>query len=142
MERNLTVARHVVKRNLIRHLKIHTREKHFTCEGCGKLFSDADNLHEHRKIHTGLRFFSCETCGKVFIEERKLVRHSKTHSGVRYSCETCGKSFSDKSNLAKHCRRVHIRERKAKDKQCSGTGSTKTKTVPQVFKVSVSKQCP
>jgi hypothetical protein len=51
-----------------------------------------------------MMMFTCEKCGKVFTEKRSLTRHQKTHvdSSQTYSCGVCSKEFSRADNRNRH----------------------------------------
>ena len=38
----------------------------FRCAECGRAFKELSTLHNHERIHSGERPFVCETCGKSF----------------------------------------------------------------------------
>ncbi|XP_060938687.1 zinc finger protein 770-like [Limanda limanda] len=54
------------------------------CRSCSKCFSSPSKLKRHMMIHTGQRPFSCEICGKRFRQKSHLRVHCRTHLLSRY----------------------------------------------------------
>ncbi|XP_076987658.1 uncharacterized protein LOC143659038 isoform X2 [Tamandua tetradactyla] len=100
------------------HQRIHTRQKSFQCEVCGKGFSKASNLQAHLRIHTGEKPYKCDLCDKNFIRNSSLKAHQRVHTGQKpYKCEICGKGYRQSSNLRDH-QRVHTGEKPYKCDSC------------------------
>ncbi|XP_053289974.1 zinc finger protein 770 [Pleuronectes platessa] len=54
------------------------------CRSCSKGFPSPSKLRRHMMIHTGQRPFSCELCGKRFRQKTHLRVHCRTHLLTRY----------------------------------------------------------
>ena len=76
---------------VIQQQNIQTKQKHYKCNTCGKVFSNSPNLSRHRKIHTGRKRFKCTACGKAFNQSLYLTEHQWIHVGEKpYKCPECG----------------------------------------------------
>ncbi|XP_020502858.1 zinc finger protein 665 isoform X2 [Labrus bergylta] len=99
------------KRNLTRHILVHTGYKPFSCSFCSKRFNRKCALTTHTRIHTGEKPFSCSECSKRFNQKVALTSHMLVHTREKpYSCSECNKRFTDKSYLLKHMR-IHTGEK-------------------------------
>lgn len=84
----------------------------YFCTICGQRASSRSNLYKHMHLHSGDKKFRCEECGKQFIRSDYLFSHKKRcHSNAEkvklkdprtYYCNVCGQRASSISNLSKH----------------------------------------
>ncbi|XP_053567485.1 zinc finger protein 547-like isoform X1 [Bombina bombina] len=110
-----------LKSSLIRHQKIHARERErrFLCSGYEQCFTTKSSLIRHQTIHTREKAFLCSDCEKCFSTKPSLIRHQKIHTREKaFLCSDCEKCFTTKSSLNRH-QKIHTGE---KDFLCSECG--------------------
>ncbi|ALC44503.1 CG17328 [Drosophila busckii] len=64
----------------IHYRNIHEKVKDQACRFCPKRFAVVQTLRNHELIHTGEKPFDCNICGKAFRQKLNLQTHLKTHN--------------------------------------------------------------
>ncbi|CAG5001551.1 unnamed protein product [Parnassius apollo] len=85
-----------------------SKETHYMCEVCGRMFKSPALLNDHSLVHSGLKQFECPQCHKVFPRRYSLVNHRRLHRRPKstHQCGVCNKTFSNAFNLKRH-RMIH-----------------------------------
>uniref|UniRef100_UPI0037E97164 zinc finger protein 678-like isoform X1 n=1 Tax=Semicossyphus pulcher TaxID=241346 RepID=UPI0037E97164 len=103
-------------------------KKSHSCSECGKTFNKKRNMTRHMIIHTGDKPFSCSECGKRFTSKPFLKLHLANHRGEKpFSCSECGKRFSWHHQLKKHkcagSQASELHQNQTEDKRQAETGA-------------------
>lgn len=119
------------------HSKIHSEERNYKCEQCGKGFKNTKQLKNHRRLHRtqGLgmaksssneeqvsiptptsTLHRCEDCGAAFKHRKTLREHLCKQRNEQPQCTSCQRVFSSKSSLKLHMRSHQANKRFKCDK--------------------------
>lgn len=87
--------------SLLKHYRVHTQEKPFTCKVCNRLFGDKCCLDMHfKRIHERRLIFKCP-CGAAFVVRSDLIEHMiKTMK--KFICKICLFEFNCRKDLVNH----------------------------------------
>eukprot|EP00347_Sterkiella_histriomuscorum_P021068 403335387 len=97
---------------LKKHRHNHEAKDTWPCDypGCNANFQDRNKLKRHSIVHTGEKPYVCEICGKRFGLEYNMFIHQRIHTGEKpFQCKYpgCFRGFNQKSNLAAHDKTHH-----------------------------------
>ena len=86
-------------RRLFHHIANNLKE--FPCPTCGKMFYLESHMRKHVTVHTGERNYMCDLCGKEFRNSEALCNHKNhVHFGrFPYRCKKCGHGIKKKKRL-------------------------------------------
>ncbi|KAJ8302895.1 hypothetical protein KUTeg_019291 [Tegillarca granosa] len=89
-----------------------------TCDVCGKFKADTlSKLLVHKEVHSSERPYTCDVCGKGFKQFSQMRNHQMIHSEHQSDdpnkwyknkeCSVCKRQFANQKSLAKHIQAVH-----------------------------------
>lgn len=58
-----------------------SEKKSFSCDQCGRTFSQKRQLNSHYRVHSGKALPECEHCQHKFKDAAQLKKHLRTHTG-------------------------------------------------------------
>ncbi|XP_037081417.1 zinc finger protein 236-like [Pollicipes pollicipes] len=89
--------------DLVRHLRIHTKDKPFRCPQCFRQFTVRSGLESHLRAHRGIKLASCPICHKKFSTAGVLKVHLRLHTGAKpYHCQYCEKQCRTLGQIQAH----------------------------------------
>ncbi|KAG7306888.1 hypothetical protein JYU34_008359 [Plutella xylostella] len=96
--------RFTTRRDIVRHIFIHSDKRPFECETCKKRYKTKKYLVKHKLIHTGEKpRFECRICKKILLSKHSLVKHNSIHTGEKpFECLACKRRFRCLHHLKQH----------------------------------------
>lgn len=109
----------LIRGHLILHQKTHTWKKPYTCNDCGKGFTQMSFI-VHRWTRTGEKTYICSECGQGFIQKISPIWHQGVHTNKTSFLCSDWKSCPQKSGLIKY-QKMHTGEKPHKWSHCGKT---------------------
>ncbi|XP_023954547.1 zinc finger protein 121 [Bicyclus anynana] len=117
------------------------RARAHTCAACGKHFVDERALLWHERLHTNERPYVCDVCGRGFVSLNRRNQHAVcAHTAPARRCPLCPALFHLRSMVNTHIKKVHLKAHKRPTRTSKHQNVFwKTETVP-IQELSVSIQ--
>lgn len=90
------------RREIMRHMRIHTKQNTHTCDVCQKSLGSQKRLQAHILRHSKPTH-DCNICNKKFKSILSLKNHNKLHKKMPFMCDICKKLFN-----SKRAREIHM----------------------------------
>lgn len=77
----------------------------YNCVKCSQSFKILDQAREHMYIHTGEKPYKCEQCGRKFVKKECLANHVRNFhdpNQEEHKCPKCRRCFIKKDNFDVH----------------------------------------
>ncbi|XP_036595515.1 zinc finger protein 420-like [Trichosurus vulpecula] len=103
------------KRNLLDHRTVHTGEKPYQRNECGKFLKRCSVLICHQRIHTGEKPFECKECNKAFATKSNLIDHLPTRPCFHFLVTLVGVSQPDRDKWRPHVGQEHVPQNPGKE---------------------------
>ena len=108
----------------------------YTCEECGKGFTEKNTLQNHFKSFHVVEEVACEYCGKIFQNMGRKSTHIRLqHANDGGNCKVCNKYYSKRFQLLRHARIFHLKQTSATCTQCGKSLDTKKSLEKHIKKV-------
>ncbi|XP_063388299.1 zinc finger protein 271-like [Cydia fagiglandana] len=125
----LAMACSVVLERLRDDAIVHSGDKLYYCDNCGKHFRNKTILRKHIEnthLSTGSKSFACDFCSSTFQTELLVIEHEKSEHGVsNFMCAECEYTTSSKKTLETHVK-SHFLDNNFNCSHCSYTSSCKS----------------
>lgn len=107
---NITLFFSWISLNILQILIIIFYKSPYSCELCTKNFVTRPSLVKHLRVHRKERPHGCTVCNKRFATTYHLKLHLHTHTGAKpYECK-CGRAFTQLGTLKAHQLKAHPQE--------------------------------